>query len=252
MESLIELLDQNTIFAFLLLFARVLSFMAFMPIFGHASVSPTVRVAISFYFSLFLFSKVDLQTLHLINDVTFIKALVGEITLGFIAATLVQIIFSGVQIIGDLIGFATALSMANMFDPTTGSQQGIVSRFLFIIVLVLYFQTGMYEVTLLMLGESVNTIHLGIFNITSYDIVTLAINEIKNMFIFAFSFAFPLFFISFIIDLYYGYGTKSMPAFSPFVITFQIKFTLIFLFLMLGLDIFANSLETYFIGKFAN
>ena len=38
----------------------------------------------------------------------------------------------------------------------------------------------------------------------------------------------PLFFISFILDVYYGYGTKSMPAFSPFVITFQLKFALIF------------------------
>jgi flagellar biosynthesis protein FliR len=33
---------------------------------------------------------------------------------------LVQIIFSAVQIVGDLIGLATTLSMANMFDPTTG------------------------------------------------------------------------------------------------------------------------------------
>ena len=250
MQSLVELLDQNTIYAFLLLFARVLSFMAFMPIFGHASVTPTIRVAISFYFSIFLFSMVDINTIQINSDMEFLKSIIGEITLGFVAATLVQIIFSAVQIVGDLIGFATALSMANMFDPATGTQQGVISRFLFMIVLVLYFQTGMYEVTLLMLGSSLSTIHLGIFNLLNYDIVSIAINEIKNMFIFAFSFAFPLFFISFIVDIYYGYGTKSMPAFSPFVITFQIKFTLIFVFLMLGLDIFASSLETYFLSKF--
>ena len=251
MESLSELLNQNLIYSFLLLFARILSFMVFMPIFGHTSVPVTIRVAISFYVSLFLFPLVDISLINLNNDSEFIKALISEITLGLIASMLVQIIFSAVQIIGDLIGFATALSMANMFDPTTGTQQGIISRFLYMIVLVLYFQSGMYEVTLLMLGKSLNMIHLGSFNLYAYDGITMVIKEMSNMFLFAFSFAFPLFFIGFVLDIYYGYGTKSMPSFSPFVVTFQIKFILIFIFLMLGLDVFVYSIENYFISKFS-
>jgi flagellar biosynthetic protein FliR len=249
MESLVALLDQTSIYAFLLLLARVLSFMAFMPIFGHESVTSSMRVGLSFWFTLFLFPLVDLSTLNITNDALFIKYLVSEITLGLIAAALVQIIFSAVQIVGDLIGFATALSMANMFDPATGTQQGVISRFLYMVVLVLYFQSGMYEVTLLMLGSSIDMITLGTFSVYDYNIVNMAATEITNMFAFAFAFAFPLFFIGFVLDVYYGYGTKSMPAFSPFVVTFQIKFTLIFIFLMLGLDIFTESLKMYFINK---
>jgi len=252
MQSLIELLDQNVIYLFLLLFARILAFMAFMPVFGHVNVTPTIRVAISFYLALFMFPLVDNNnSIHITNEIIFIKSIIGELTLGFVAAALVQIIFSAVQIVGDLIGFATALSMANMFDPTTNSQQGIVSRFLYMIVIVLYFQTGMYEVTLLMLGQSFSMIHLGGFNLADYNLVSMAVKEISNMFIFAFAFAFPLFFIGFVLDIYYGYGTKSMPSFSPFVVTFQIKFALIFVFLMLGLDMFATSFQNYFINKFS-
>ena len=251
MESLVELLNQDIIFSFLLLFARILAFMAFMPVFGHKSIPPTIRVAISFYISLFLFSLVDTSLVDVSNDAIFIKALISEITLGLVASMLIQVVFSAVQIIGDLIGFATALSMANMFDPATGTQQGVVSRFLYMIVLVLYFQSGMYEVTLLMLGHSIDSINIGTFDLYHYDGIKMAINEVTNMFLFAFSFAFPLFFIGFILDIYYSYGTKSMPAFSPFVVTFQIKFILIFVFLMLGLDIFVYTIENYFINKFA-
>jgi flagellar biosynthetic protein FliR len=248
-ESLAELLNQNLIYSFLLLLARILSFMAFMPIFGHKSVNPTLRVGISFYLTLFLFPLVDTNLINLSSEGVFLKALISEITLGLVASFLIQFMFSAIQVVGDLIGFATALSMANMFDPTTGTQQGIISRFLYMIVLVLYFQSGMYEVTLLMLGKSIGMITLGEFNLYDYDGVSMAITEITNMFLFAFSFSFPLFFIGFILDIYYSYGTKSMPAFSPFVVTFQIKFTLIFIFLMLGLDIFVYTLENYFINK---
>ncbi len=250
MQALISLIDQPTVLAFLLLFARVLAFMAFMPIFGHKSVNVTLRVALSFYFTLFLFPLVDYDNSLFVEE-TFVIALIGELTLGLVASFFVQIIFAAVQIIGDLIGYATALSMANMFDPATGTQQGVISRFLYMVVLVLYFQTGMYEVTLVMLGESFGLIQLGTFNLFDYDGISIATKEITNMFAFAFSFAFPLFFIGFIMDVYYGYGTKSMPAFSPFVITFQIKYTLIFLFMMLGLDIFADSFTAYFLNKFS-
>ena len=251
MESLVQLLDQNTIFAFLLLLARILAFMAFMPIFGHTSVPISIRAAISFYLAIFLFPLIDMNNVKTITDDTFLLALISEITLGVVAAMFVQIIFSAIQIIGDLIGFATALSMANMFDPTTGTQQGIINRFLYMIVLVLYFQTGMYEVTILMLAKSIGMIHLGSFNLYDYNILNIAMVEIKNMFVFAFAFSFPLFFIGFVLDIYYGYGTKSMPAFSPFVVTFQIKFALIFIFLMLGLNIFATNFQNYFIEKFS-
>ncbi|MDD2697805.1 MAG: flagellar biosynthetic protein FliR [Arcobacteraceae bacterium] len=250
MESLVQLIDQNTTYTFLLLFGRILAFVALMPVFGHVSVPASIRVGIAFYFSIFLFPLVDRAAVNVPNDVVFLQSLLGEMLLGFVASMLVQIIFSAVQIIGDLIGYATTLSMANMFDPTTGTQQGVMSRFLYMVVLVLYFQSGMYEVTILMLAKSIGMITLGEFNLFNYDILSMAIKEINHMFIFAFSFSFPLFFIAFILDVYYGYGTKSMPAFSPFVLTFQIKFTLIFIFMMLGLDIFATSFEQYFIDKF--
>jgi len=249
MQELISFLDQETVFAFLLLLARILSFMAFMPIVGHPTVNPTIRIAISFYLTLFIFPLIDYDE-SLISQDTFLLALISEITLGLVASFLVQVIFSAIQIIGDLIGYATALSMANMFDPATGTQQGIVSRFLYMIILVIYLESGMYEVTLYMLAGSFGQISLGTFDLFSYDGITYASNEINRMFAFAFSFAFPLFFIGFIMDVYYAYGTKSMPAFSPFVITFQIKFALIFIFMLFGLDIFVDSFTNYFITKF--
>ncbi len=248
MQSLISLLNDSTLFPFLLLFARIASFIAFMPVFSHKAVSMKTRVAFSLFFTIFLYPLVEIQ-----NNVTqemFMLALISEITLGLVASFFVNILFNAVIIIGDLVGYATALSMANMFDPASGTQQGVISRLLYLIALVLYVQTGMYEITIIMLVQSFDMIHLGEFDIFSYDGISIAINEIKRMFAFAFSFAFPLFFIGFILDIYYGYGTKSMPSFSPFIVTFQLKFALIFLFMMYGLQIFAENFKEYFLTKF--
>lgn len=249
MESLLSLLDENFLYPFLLLLARVVAFVAFMPIFSHTAVPATIRIVLAFYFTVFIYPFITVQ--NTITQDMFIEALISEITLGLIASFLMNIIFSAIKIIGDFVGYATGLSMVNMFDPSTGANEGIISRFLYIIAILIFFETGMYEITILMLAKSFDMVQLGAFNIFAFDGIQIAIDEIKRMFSFAFSIAFPLFFIAFITDIYYGYGTKSMPAFSPFIITFQIKFLLIFLFMMFGFEIFVENFKEYFMSKFS-
>ncbi|WP_320034895.1 flagellar biosynthetic protein FliR [Halarcobacter sp.] len=248
MQELISLLNEETLYSFLLLLARIVAFVVFIPIFNHTSISSTVRISTAFYITIFLYPLVEIK-----GDFTedsFILALISEVTLGLIASLFLNIAFNAVRIIGDFIGYATALSMATMFDPATGSNEGLISRLLYWIALMVFFETGMYEMTIVILSKSFAMVHLGTFNIFSYDGVQIAIDEINRMFAFAFAFALPLFFIGFIMDLYYGYGTKSMPAFSPFVITFQLKFALIFVFLILGMEVFTESFSNYLITKF--
>ena len=229
MESLLSLLNEDTIYEFLLLLARILSFVAFMPVFGHPAISPRIRIAFAFYLTIFIFPIIEVTSV--VEKESFLIGLFSEVTLGLIASMLINVMFSAVRIIGDFIGYSTALSMAMMFDPATGSQEGLISKLLYWIALMLFFQTGMYEMTMVILVKSFSMIHLGTFDVFSYDGVQFAINEVKRMFAFAFAFALPLFFVGFIMDIYYGYGTKSMPSFSPFVITFQLKFALVFIFL---------------------
>jgi len=247
MEAFLSLLNEEVLFQFLLLFARIIAFVAFMPVFGHAAINPTVRIAFSFYITIFIFPLVEVST-NITQD-NFLLGLISEITLGLVASMFVNIIFSAVKIIGEFIEYSTALSMAAMFDPTTGAQEGLIAKLLTWIALMLFFQTGMYEMTLVILVKSFSLIHLGSFDIFSYNGIQLAIDEVKRMFAFAFAFALPLFFIGFILDIYYGYGTKSMPSFSPFVITFQLKFALIFVFLIFGMEIFTEAFTNYFIDK---
>jgi len=103
-QELISLLDQQTVFAFLLLLARILSFMAFMPIVGHKSVNPTIRIAISFYFAVFIFPLISYDE-SLISQETFLLALISEITLGLVASFLVQIIFAVGFVVAYLLVF---------------------------------------------------------------------------------------------------------------------------------------------------
>jgi flagellar biosynthetic protein FliR len=248
MQELISLLNEEVVFNFLLLFARILAFVAFMPIFGNPAVSVNIRMALAFFITIFLFPIININTTF--SQGEFVLALISEITLGLIASLFFNFVLSAVKIVGDFIGYSTALSMGTMFDPATGANEGFITSLLHWVALMIFFETGMYEMSVVMLVKSFSMVHLGTFDIFSYAGIDILINEVNRMFGFAIAIALPLAFIGFIIDIYYGYGTKSMPAFSPFVITFQLKFGLIFLFMILGMQVFAENFTNYMLSTF--
>ena len=87
MQELISLLNEETLYQFLLLFGRLVSFVAFMPVYSHTAVSMRIRVVFALYITFFLFPLVNLQSSFTQEEfpslVTFLpfqfKALVGKI-----------------------------------------------------------------------------------------------------------------------------------------------------------------------------
>ncbi len=79
MEAFLSLLNEAVVYQFLLLLARIVAFVSFMPVFGHAAISPTIRIAFAFYITVFLFPLVDVTSN--INQDNFIMSLISEITL---------------------------------------------------------------------------------------------------------------------------------------------------------------------------
>ncbi|MGE3300418.1 MAG: flagellar biosynthetic protein FliR, partial [Arcobacter sp.] len=76
MEAFLSLLNEDILYQFLLLFARILTFVAFMPVFGHAAISPTIRIAFAFYISIFIFPLIDVATN--VTQENFIISLISE------------------------------------------------------------------------------------------------------------------------------------------------------------------------------
>jgi flagellar biosynthetic protein FliR len=245
-ENFIQFFDITILYPFLLLLARVFSFMAFMPVFGHLSIPMRLKVAFSFYIAIFLLPIIPTQAA--IPENMIIIALLSEITLGFATSVLLHIVFASIKVAGELVSYSAALSMAQMFDPGSGAQATLVSRFFDYIIIITFFMTGMHEVMLMGIAKSFDSIQLGGFLLSHYNGIDMIISELSRMMLFAFSIAMPVFFISMTMDIFFGYATRSMPQFSVFVVTFQLKFILIFFVMTYIISIMVEKFKEYFLS----
>jgi flagellar biosynthetic protein FliR len=242
-SELVSLFDTDILYPFLLLFTRVLAFLVFMPVYNHISIPANVKTVLALYLTFFFFPLIDRGITY--SDQEFIEGMLSELVLVLSVSVLMHIAFATFRVAGELISYASALSMATMFDPSSGAQDSLFSRFFNILAILVFFQTGIYHVMMLGLHQSFESVQLGKFILFEFDGIKIMMSEMQSMMEFAVSMALPLFFTALIVDVFLGYSVRSMPQFSIFVVTFQLKFVLIFLFMLYMLSIVMDKIKEY-------
>ena len=136
MHSLVEFFSTNQVVLFMLLFTRLSGLFAFFPFFSHLRIPMTVKTAMAFCMTMFLFPLATLPDIEY-TVISLTLALVSELMLGFIAGLFLVIVFGMLQIAGMNISFVMGFTMANLIDPQTGVGTPIVSTFFTLLALVI-------------------------------------------------------------------------------------------------------------------
>ncbi len=226
MQTLVEFLGQNKVILFLLLFTRLSGLMAFFPFFSHMRIPMSIKTALVFFMSVFLF---PLATLPDINfSVTgIVLALVSELMLGVIAGLMLYIVFAALQMAGMQISFVMGFTMASVIDPQSGTSSPIISTFFTILALVVLLAFNGHHYMIQFMANSLEVLPLGEFYPT-HNIWSYLLKAISNMFMFGFILSFPIVGLSLLADIVFGMLMKTMPQFNLLVVGFPIKIMVAF------------------------
>lgn len=243
-----ELISDEYVFSFFLLFTRITTLFVTMPFFSHTTIPVQIKAAAAFYVTLILFPFVD-TTLVPPEFSSIVLALFSEIVLAVIAGLAINIIFMILLYAAEIMSFIMGFSMASAMDPATGSSSTVVGTFLSLVALLVFLQINGHHTILLFLSHSINEIPLGGFILTE-DMVKYFMNAMANLFVMGFTIAFPIIALSYMSDVIFGMLMKTMPQFNLLVVGFPIKImvSLIILIVTLGamMTVFRSELDKAF------
>jgi len=212
--------DTNAVI-FVLLFSRISGFFAFTPFFSHASISVTIKTALSLYLTFLLFplatipKDIDIQS-------TMIFMVMSEFMIGFIVGLFLNLVFAALSLAGSQISMVMGFSMANVMDPTTGTSSPIISQMLTLIAVMFLLAFDGHHLILLFLSKSIHSIELGAFY-PAKELYDLILQATINMFKLSLILAFPIIALSILSDIIFGMLMKTMPQFNLLVVGFPIK-----------------------------
>ncbi|MGH2327277.1 flagellar biosynthetic protein FliR [Campylobacter taeniopygiae] len=222
MEFVNYLGDKN-VATFMLLFARMSGLIVFFPFFSHNSIPIIIKTTLALFLTMYLYPLAKLENLHL--DSFFVIQLLSEVIFGMIAGLILQIIFAIIMMAGEQVAFIMGFTMANVLDPSSGTNMPITSQILHLIALLFFLAFNGHHLILLFLSYSLDYIDLGAFY-PQENLMRYLNSGILNIFIIGFTMSFPILGISLLADTIFGLLMKTMPQFNLLVIGYPIKIAL--------------------------
>lgn len=139
-----------TVFAFMLVFARVGTMMMLVPAFGEQAILSRLRLGLALILSLIFLPLVrDLLPAAPDDLMTGIVYMGHEIAVGLILGGLARMVVSIAQVAGATIAFQMGLSVAQTADPSQPGVQGaVVGSFLSMLGITMIFATDMHYMVL--------------------------------------------------------------------------------------------------------
>lgn len=221
---------------FLLILVRISGFIFTAPFFNLNSIPRKVKVGLSVFMALVIFSSVNGIQLEYVGIIDYAILVTKELIIGILIGFSANICVFILSFAGQMIDMEVGFSMVTQFDPTSKMQTTITSNFYTYLVMLIMLLSDMHLHLIKAIMDTFNLIPIGhaVFKPGLYD---GAIKFITDYFIIGFRIILPVFASLLIVNIVLGILARIAPQMNMFVVGMQIKvfIGLFVLFFVIGL-----------------
>ncbi len=218
----------------LLVLLRVSTLIILLPAIGHQLVPRQVKAGLIILLSFLIYPVVQ----HQVNTVptaplVFAVIALQEILLAAALALFAQLIFTAAQFAGQLISFQMGMTVANVFDPATHSQQSVLSQVAMTLAMLLWLSSGAHHMFLHALIDSFS--QFPIDHAWHFNALLELSDAMAQMFVLSLKIAAPIMILLTFVYIALGLVARAVPQVQVFFISFPLTVGLGLLTFALGM-----------------
>jgi len=231
----------STLAALLLASTRATGFIALAPPFNNAGIPRVVKGALALAMALVAFPHIT-STIPEVTTGFLVVTAVTEAIIGAALGFLVQVLFSAVQLAGDIIDVTGGFSLQPGYDPLSLNTSGVIGRLHYLLAITLLFTSGGHLLLVrgfvtsyegLPVGASLPTEQLGSALITAFSMMFLAAIQIAG----------PMVAVLLLADVALALLSKAAPALNIFSFGFPVKIMITLTLLGLTFPLLPTALD---------
>jgi flagellar biosynthesis protein FliR len=242
-------LSADQIEAFILVLLRVSAIVVTIPVISDSSVPVRIKAALSILITLIIFPIVLPKIPKPANYHTLILMyrMAGEVMIGVIIGFVARLIFAGVQLAGDMIGFQMGLSIANVIDPITSEQVSTITELQYLISMLVFLAVDAHHIFFSAIMQSYNIISPLTFHFSG-PLMQFIFDFSRDMFVIALKLGAPLMAVMLFTNVGLGIVARTVPQINIFIVGFPLQIAIGLIFLGLTAPMFVQLTQ----GLFAN
>lgn len=201
--------------------ARILSLIASSPLLGNRQVPARVKIGLAFMLTLIIAPTLNTEYLPDPASAAGLFVLAQQIVAGLMMGFSIRLIFSAIEMAGDIAGMQMGLGFANFFDPQNAGFTPLVAQFLGILVALLFVAMDLHLYMLAALADSFQSFPISGAPLTAGAFLTVA-EWGGSLFAYALQLSLPLIAALLTTNLALGILTRSAPQLNIFAVGFPI------------------------------
>ncbi|OPJ63265.1 fused FliR family export protein/FlhB family type III secretion system protein [Clostridium oryzae] len=209
--------------ALILIFIRLVTFVALVPIFFPKGTPNIMKAFIAGVLAIIIAPTVDATSIKSINDnYTLALYVVNEFAIGIVLGSIVSMVLSMLKLAGQLLDLQMGLAMMSLFDPNSNTNSTLMETFFYWIALMVFILSDGHLVLLKAIIQSFQIVNLG-HGILYSGTMMVAITSLIKVFVIAFRIAIPLILVLMITDITLGLVSRTVPQLNVMLLGIPVK-----------------------------
>lgn len=243
MVSFSSELLQTWIVALLWPLTRILAVIAVAPIFSHTTIPARVKLGLGIMLTIIIVPTIPPIPQFEIFSLQSLLILMQQIIIGLAIGFSMRLVFSAVDMAGQMIGMTMGLGFASFFDPQTRGQTTALNQFLVLLALLIFMSMDGHLLVITTVANSFLTMPIGMDGV-GIDGMKIALwGEV--IFSAGLLLALPAVAALLITNMALGILTRTAPQLNLFGIGFPITLSIGFLVLALALPTMLKPIENF-------
>lgn len=220
---------------------RILAMLASAPVFGNKQVPARVKIGLSVLLAIIIAPTIGEMPPVAVGSPQGLLIMVQQIIIGITMGFSLRIIFTAVEMAGELIGLQMGLGFASFYDPMNASFTPIIARWLGMIAALAFLAMNGHLQILSALAESFRTLPIGsTMSGSGYDGVA---RWGGSIFAYALQISLPVLAALLITNIALAILTRAAPQLNLFAVGFPITLSIGFFVLSMSMPYFVPLLD---------
>ncbi len=228
------------------MFIRVSAIMVTIPVLGGRTVPVRVKAGLSLLIVFLIYPFVQLKA-PMGDLAVFPLALrmAGEVLIGVIIGFAGRLIFAGIQLAGQLIGFQMGFAIVNVVDPVTSAQVSIIAQLQYLIAVLIFLTINGHHIFLHAISDSYRVLPPLGFHFSG-ELMETILELSKNLFVIAIKTGAPVIVALLFTSVGLGLIARTVPQINIFIVGFPLKIAVGLIGIGLTLPMFLKVTEFFF------
>jgi flagellar biosynthetic protein FliR len=242
--------NPNEVVAFVLIFMRVAGLFLTAPIFSSRNIPIMVKASWILIVAFLVFPVVEYKVETLpVPGLPLGLAVIRELLVGFSLGLGATLVFTGIQLAGQIVDIQMGLGMANIVDPMTSTQISVMGQYYYFIATMVFLAADGHHLLLKGMVDSFDIIPLGQAHL-SVALGTKMMGFFSQVFFIAFQIGAPVIGALFITNMALGIIARTVPQMNVFIVGMPLNLAVGLLITAVSMGFFTFIMQGLFKGMY--